>query len=86
MLQASALDGGRGCRRLPQSPSSPQTRHLLATELVPEAAREHADLTAVMGIVLQQIRQHIDRPARHPLYAGLPHGQGGFEQACEIIG
>jgi hypothetical protein len=52
-------------------PTAPQTRHLLATELVLEAAREHADLTAAMLIVLQQIRQRIDRPARHPLLAGF---------------
>jgi hypothetical protein len=52
---------------------------------VPEAAREHADLTAKMGIVLQQMRQHVDRSAGHPLHAGVTLREGGFEQACEII-
>jgi hypothetical protein len=52
---------------------------------VPERTRQHADLPTVMRIVLHQIGQHVDGPARHPSHAGLPSSERGFEQPREFI-
>jgi hypothetical protein len=63
---------------------SPQSHRVVSTELVAEGAREHADLTAVMGVVLHQIREHVDHSSRHPLHTSMTGRKGSFKQTCQI--
>ena len=50
-----------------------------------QIAREEADLTSMMCIVLDEIRKHVDCAARHSFHSGLTSRKGGFEQAGEIL-
>jgi hypothetical protein len=51
---------------------------------MPQIAREDADLTSMMRIVLDEIREHVDRTARHSFHSGLTR-QRNLEQARELF-
>ncbi len=65
---------------------APQAHSVVSAEFMTEIASQHADLTAVMGIMLAQVRQHVDHSARHALHARVTRTKGGFEQGREFIG
>ena len=50
-----------------------------------QIAREEADLTSMMCIVLDDIREHVDSAARHSFHSGLTSRKRSVEQACEIL-
>ena len=51
-----------------------------------EIAREPADLTSVVRVVLHKIGQHVDRSSRHPFDPGAAVGDRGFKETSEILG
>jgi hypothetical protein len=50
-----------------------------------EVARERADLTSVVSIVLHQIRDHIHDAAGHSFHAHFARGNRCLEQTREIL-
>jgi hypothetical protein len=50
-----------------------------------QIAREEADLTSMMCIVLDEIREHVNCAARHSFHSGLTSSKRSVEQACEIL-
>jgi hypothetical protein len=49
--------------------------HCIVAELVAERPRKHAELTAVVGIMLHQIRKHVD-PSTRNAFQQYPHIDG----------
>jgi hypothetical protein len=52
---------------------------------MPQIAREDADLTSMMRIVLDEIREHVDRTTRHSFHSGLTSRKRNLEQARELF-
>ena len=50
-----------------------------------QIAREEADLTSMMCIVLDEIREHVDCAARHSFHSRLTSRKRSIEKACEIL-
>ena len=65
--------------------SNPNTHRVLGFELMTQIAREEADLTSMMCIVLDEIREHVDRGARHSFHSGLTSRKRNLEQARELF-
>src|SRR5262245_30359127 len=64
---------------------TPNTHRVLGFELMTQIAREEADLTSMMCIVLDEIREHVDSAARHSFHSGLTSRKRSVEQACETL-
>src|SRR5262249_32607324 len=69
-----------------QNLPSPDTHRVLGFELVTKVARENADLTSMMCIMLNKMNEHVDGTARHPFHSGVACRKGDLEQAREIFG
>ena len=50
-----------------------------------QVTSEKANLTSMMRIVLNKIRKHVDRAARHPIHAGISSRKTVLEQPSEIL-
>ena len=71
-----------GWRRWQFGPA-PKSRHVLSTDRMAEVVREHRDLTAVMRVVLEEVKQHVDETPRHTRHACATFADRALELLSE---
>src|SRR5262245_44269961 len=68
-----------------QRPPPPNAGQVFRSKLMTKVARQRADLTSVVSVVLHEIRQHVDRSSRHPFHAGAAFANRGFKKTREVL-